>query len=157
MLLVHVLLSLIGIASGLVVVYGLLSVKRLDFWTSIFLSTTVATSVTGFFLPAAQFLPSHAVGIVSLVVLAVTCPARYTFHLAGAWRPAYVIGAVIALYLNFFVLIVQLFRRVPVLNAAAPTQSEPPFLAAQLLVLVIFTLIAVFAAIKFREEPLSTL
>lgn len=156
MLFVHVLLSLIGIASGLVVVYGLLSAKRLDFCTAIFLSTTVATSVTGFFLPAAQFLPSHAVGIVSLAVLAIACPARYTFHLAGAWRTAYVIGAVIALYLNVFVLIVQLFRRVPVLNAAAPTQSEPPFLAAQLLVLVIFTLIAVVAAIKFRDEPLST-
>ena len=152
MLFVHVLLSLIGIASGFVVSYGLLNAKRLDSWTALFLTTTAATSVTGFFLPAPHFLPSHGVGIVSLIVLALAIPARYTFHLAGAWRKTYVIGAVIALYLNVFVLVVQLFRRVPALEAAAPTQSEPPFVAAQLVALVIFAVLTVFAAIKFRDE-----
>ena len=156
MLFVHVLLSLLGIASGLVVSYGLLKAKRLDTWTVIFLATTVATSVTGFFLPAEHFLPSHAVGIVSLAVLALAIPARYTFHLAGALRTTYVIGAMIALYLNVFVLVVQLFRRVPALDAAAPTQTEPPFVAAQLIVLVLFVLLTIFAAIKFRDDQLHT-
>ncbi len=129
--LVHVVLSLIGILSGFVVVFGLLSVKRLDGWTALFLVSTVATSVTGFLFPFHRFLPSHAVGILSLIVLGGAILARYALHLAGAWRRIYVVCAVIALYLNVFVLIVQLFEKIPALKAMAPTQSEPPFLVAQ--------------------------
>src|ERR1700693_3488004 len=111
--LVHVLISLVGIASGLVVLYGLLSAKRLDGWTSLFLITTVLTSVTGFGFPFDHLLPSHKVGIISLVLLAIAILARYALHMAGAWRWIYVVGAVIALYLNVFVLVVQSFEKVP--------------------------------------------
>src|ERR1700674_4811479 len=135
--LVHVLISLVGIGSGLVVVFGLLAGKRLDGWTALFLVTTVATSVTGFGFPFDHLLPSHKVGIISLIVLAVAIPARYAFHLAGAWRWIYVVAAVIALYLNVFVLIVRSFEKVPSLKAMAPTQSEPPFLIAQLVVMAL--------------------
>src|SRR6202166_5475715 len=107
--LVHVVLSLVGIGSGLVVLFGLLAGKRLAGWTGLFLATTVATSVTGFGFPFDHFLPSHGVGILSLLVLAVAILALYSFHLAGAWRRIYVICAVIALYLNGFVLVVQAF------------------------------------------------
>ncbi len=100
---VHVLLSLVGIGSGFVVVFGLLTGKRLDGWTALFLATTVATSVTGFLFPFDHLLPSHKVGIISLVVLAVAILARYAFHLTGAWRRVYVISALVALYLNVFV------------------------------------------------------
>ena len=110
---VHVLLSLAGIGAGLVVVFGLLAGKRLDGWTAIFLVTTVATSGTGFLFPFHKLLPSHKVGMLSLVVLAVVILARYAFHLAGAWRRIYVVGAVIALYLNVFVAVVQAFLKVP--------------------------------------------
>jgi hypothetical protein len=150
---VHVVLSLIGIFSGFVVVFGLFASKRLDGWTALFLVTTVLTSVTGFLFPFHRFLPSHALGIISLIALAVAIPARYSFHLAGAWRRIYVITAVIALYLNVFVLIAQAFMKVPALKAMAPTQSEPPFLVAQLVCLVLFLVLAIFAAIKFRTEP----
>lgn len=150
---VHVALSLIGIFSGFVVVFGLLAAKRLDGWTVLFLVTTVLTSVTGFFFPFHHFLPSHAIGIISLVVLAVAILARYPLQLAGAWRRIYVVTAVITLYLNVFVLIAQAFMKVPALKAMAPTQSEPPFLVAQLLCLVLIVVLAIFAAIKFRTEP----
>ena len=148
--LVHVVISLIGIASGLVVVYGLLNARRLDGSTAVFLSTTIATSVTGFGFAVDQLLPSHSVGAISLVVLAVASSARYGAHLAGSWRRAYVISAVIALYFNVFVLVVQLFRRVPALTALAPTQSEPPFAITQVLVLALFIWLAVAAARGFR-------
>src|SRR2546430_9337386 len=133
--LVHVVISLVGIASGLVVVFGLLTGKRLDGWTALFLATTVATSVTGFGFPFDHLLPSYKVGIISLVVLTVAILARHAFHLAGAWRWIYVVSAAIALYLNVFVLVVQAFEKVPALKAMAPTQSEPPFLVRQLVVL----------------------
>ena len=152
----HVAISLAGIGSGLVVVYGLITGKRFDAWTALFLVSTVATSATGFFFPFERFLPSHAVGIVSLLVLAVAILARYTRRLAGAWRLAYVISAVVALYLNVFVLIAQLFLKVPALKQIAPTQSEPPFLVAQLVVMAFFTVFAIAAAIKFRIEPVRT-
>ena len=151
--LVHVLLSLVGIASGLVVVFGLLVGKRLDGWTALFLATTVATSVTGFGFPFDHLLPSHKVGIISLVVLAVAILARYAFHLAGGWRRIYVISALTALYLNAFVGVVQAFLKVPALKALAPHQNEPPFLVAQLVLLVIFIVITILAAKKFRNEP----
>jgi len=151
--LLHVIISLIGIASGFVVMAGLLSGKRLDGWTMLFLVTTVATSVTGYGFPFEHLLPSHVVGAISLVVLGVAIFARYTRHLAGAWRGIYAVSAVVALYLNVFVLIVQLFLKVPVLKAAAPTQSEPPFLIAQLITLTLFIALAVAATIRFRHAP----
>jgi hypothetical protein len=153
---VHVVLSLAGIGAGFVVVYGLLAPKRLDVWAAVFLASTVATSATGFLLPAEHFLPSHAIGIVSLLVLTVAVPARYAFHLVGVWRRAYVISAVIALYLNVFVLIAQLFQKVPALHALAPTQSEAPFLLAQLAVFAQFVVVATAAAIRFRTRPVLT-
>ena len=145
---VHVVLSLIGIGSGLVVMVGLLGGKEHPRWTALFLATTVATSVTGFGFPFEHLLPSHIVGMVSLVVLAVAILARYAFHLAGAWRWVYVVGAVIGLYLNVFVLVVQGFLKVPALHALAPTQSEPPFAIAQGIVFVIFIVLGVFAVKK---------
>ena len=150
----HVLISLEGIGSGFIVLWGLLASKQLDGWTALFLATTAATSVTGFGFPFHRLLPSHIVGILSLVLLAIAIAARYRFHLAGAWRPIYVVGAVVALYLNVFVLVAQLFAKVPGLKALAPTQSEPPFLIAQLLVLALFIWLTILAVIRFRNEPL---
>ena len=151
--LVHVLLSLVGIVAGLVVMFGLIAGKRLDGWTVVFLATTVATSVTGFGFPFDHLLPSHKVGIVSLLVLPVAIVARYAFHMAGAWRRIYVISAAVALYLNIFVLVVQLFLKVPALKAIAPTQKEPPFAIAQVVVLALFAWLTVLAARRFRAEP----
>ena len=150
---VHVVLSLVGIGSGFVVVYGLFAAKRLDVWTTVFLASTVATSMTGFLLPFERFLPSHAVGALSLAVLAVAILARYARHLAGAGRWMYVLGGVTALYLNVFVLVAQLFQKVPGLNALAPTQSEPPFLLTQLALLALFVVFAIAATIKFGAAP----
>ncbi len=148
--LLHVVLSLVGIASGFVVVLGMLSAKRLDGWTVLFLTTTLATSATGFLLPAPHFLPSHAIGITSLIVLAIAILARYKFHLTDGWCRTYVIAAVIALYFNVFVLVVQLFLKVPSLHELAPTQSEPPFAIAQVVVLALFVVLGFFAAKRFR-------
>ena len=149
----HVLISLVGILSGLVVVYGLLTAKRLDGWTAVFLGTTVATSVSGFFLPAIRFLPSHGVGIVSLLVLPVAIFALYRRGLEGPWRRTYVIAAMLALYLNVFVLVVQLFLKVPALKALDPTQSGPPFVLAQSSVLTLFAVLAILALRRFRISP----
>jgi glucose-6-phosphate-specific signal transduction histidine kinase len=147
---VHVIISLIGIGSGLVVLYGLLVAKPLNGITAIFLLSTVLTSVTGFLFPFEHLLPSHIVGIISLVVLAIAILARYSFHMAGAWRPTYVITAVTALYLNCFVLVVQAFLKVPALHALAPTQKEPPFAATQLVVLAIFVVLTNLAVKRFK-------
>jgi hypothetical protein len=152
----HVLISLIGIGSGLIVMFGFLTGKRFDGLTVVFLLTTVLTSVTGFGFPFDHLLPSHKDGILSLLVLAVAIPARYVFHLAGSWRWIYVIGASIALYLNVFVLIVQGFLKVPALKALAPTQSEPPFLVAQLFVLLLFVGLTILAAKRFRVASART-
>jgi hypothetical protein len=151
--LIHVLLSVVGIGSGFVVLFGLLAGRRLNGWTALFLLTTVATSVTGFGFPFDHLLPSHKVGIISLLVLAVAILARYAFHLEGAWRWIYVVTAVIALYLNVFVGIVQSFEKVPALKAMAPTQPEPPFVVTQLVALALFIVLAIFAARRFRSEP----
>src|SRR6267378_3978228 len=124
---IHTLISLVGIFAGLVVLFGLLAGKRLDGWTKWFLVTTVLTSVTGFFFPFHGFTPAYAVGAISLVVLALAIFARYGRQLAGAWRWIYVVSAMIAFYLNVFVGVVMLFRRVPALHALAPQQTEPPF------------------------------
>jgi hypothetical protein len=150
--LIHVLLSLVGIFAGLVVAGGLASGKRLDGWTGIFLVTTVLTNVTGFFFPFVTLLPSHIVGAVSLVILPVVLAARYWKQLAGGWRAVYVVGAVAALYLNAFVLLAQLFRRIPALIVSAPTQKEPPFLVSQVLVLALFLWLGRAALRGFRAD-----
>jgi hypothetical protein len=153
---VHVIISLIGIASGLVVMVGLLTAKRLDGWTALFLASTVLTSVTGFFFPFHGFTPAIGVGIISLVLLAIAIIARYPFHLRGSWRWIYVVTAMLSLYLNVFVLVVQLFQKIPALKALAPTQSELPFQFTQLLVLVLFIALTILAVIRFRIEPART-
>lgn len=151
--LAHVLISLVGIASGFVVLFGMLQSNRMPGWTALFLSTTVATSVTGFlFFPLQPFLPSHVTGVISLVVLAVALYALYSKHLDGAWRAIYAITATLALYLNFFVLIVQSFLKIPALKAMAPTQTETPFLAAQLVALLFFVGMGTLAVRRFHPE-----
>jgi hypothetical protein len=132
---------------------GFLTGKRLNGLTAIFLISTVLTSVTGFGFPFDHLLPAHKVGIISLIVLAIAITARYMFHLIGPWRWIYVIGAATALYLNVFVLVVQAFQKVPALKAMAPTQTEPPFLLAQLLVLIVYLGFTILAAKKFHIEP----
>jgi hypothetical protein len=153
---VHVLFSLVGIGSGLLVVYGMLLGKRFDGATAIFLATTVLTSLTGFLFPVEHLLPSHVVGIISLVVLAVAILARYALHLARTWRRIYVICAVLALYLNVFVLVAQIFMKVPAVHALAPTQKEPPFFIVQLIVMAIFIVLGIFAVKGFRAEPVAS-
>jgi hypothetical protein len=153
--LIHVLISLIGIGSGLVVLYGLLSGRRLDRWTAVFLATTAATSITGYGFPFMKLLPSHIVGALSLIVLAIAGVARYSRHLAGGWRRTYVISAALALYFNVFVLVVQSFEKVPALKAVAPTQKEPPFAVAQLVVLALFVVATIYAVKRFRAEPIE--
>jgi hypothetical protein len=148
---VHVVVSLIGIATGLVVLAGLLNGRRLDGWTIGFLTSTIATSLTGFGFPFERLLPSHIIGAISLVVLAAALYARYVRLMAGGWRSIYVTTAVASLYLNVFVLVVQLFLKVPALNALAPTQSEPPFAIAQSIVLVVFVALGVAATRRFRD------
>ncbi len=143
--LIHVVFSLVGIASGLVVVLGLIAGRRLNLSNALFLGTTVATSVTGYGFPVDHLLPSHIVGAISLIVLAVAIYARYARRLVGRWRVAFVVSAVAALYFNCFVLVVQAFLKVPGLNALAPTQSEPPFAVAQLTVLVLFIVLGTLA------------
>jgi hypothetical protein len=150
---IHVVISLIGIFSGLVVMFGMLAGKPLDGWTMIFLLTTAATSMTGFFFPFHGLTPAIVVGGISLVILAIAVLARYGGHLAGAWRWVYVVSAVIALYFNVFVLVVQLFQKVPALKALAPTQSEPPFAISQLIVLIAFVVLAIAATRRFRVAP----
>jgi hypothetical protein len=149
---IHTLISLVAIFTGLVVLFGLLGGKRLDGWTKWSLVTAVATTVTGFFFPFHGFTPAIGLGIISLPFLALTIFARYPKHLAGPWRWIYVIGAVICLYFNLFVLVVQLFEKVPALDALAPTQTESPFKVTQLVVLLVSALLAIVAAIRFHPE-----
>ena len=150
---IHVLISLVAIFTGVVVVFGMVASNRLDCWTKWFLTTAVLTTVTGFFFPFHGFTPAIGLGIISLPFLAITIFARYSKHLAGAWRWIYVIGAVICLYFNLFVLVVQLFEKVPALHAMAPTQTESPFKLTQLVVLMLSTVLAIVAVIRFRPEP----
>ena len=154
--LIHVAISLAGIGSGFVVMYGLLRGRRMGGWTALFLATTVATSATGFGFPLTHFGAPHWVGVISLVVLAVAILARYALHLVGAWRWIYVVCAMLAFYLNVFVGVVQAFQKVTFLKALAPTQSEPPFLFTQLVVLALFVALGVVAAFRFRVEPVRT-
>lgn len=150
--LTHVVISLVGIFSGFVVLFGMLANRRLDGWTALFLTTTVLTSATGFFFPVTHIMPSHIVGIISLVVLGLAIYARYGRRLAGGWRRTYVVGAVMALYLNVFVGIVQAFLKIPALHALAPTQAETPFKLAQLVALVAFLALGVVASLRFRPD-----
>jgi len=147
----HVMVSLAGIITGLVVAGGLVSGRRLVGWASVFLVTSAATSVTGFGFPSNVLLPSHVVGSISLVVLGVAAIALAK-RLAGPWRRIYSGGVVAATYLNCFVLVAQLFRRLPDLAQLAPTQSEPPFAIAQLLVLVSFVWLGVSADSGMRSS-----
>jgi hypothetical protein len=149
----HVAITLVAILSGLVVLLcGWLASRRMPRWTALFLLTTLATSVTGFMFPFHGFTPAIGTGIVALVVLAFTLPALYVFRLSGAWRWIYVVGAVLSLYLNVFVLVVQLFQKVPALHALAPTRKEPPFTLAQGAVLLLFVVLGILAVIRFHPE-----
>jgi hypothetical protein len=148
----HVVISVIGILSGLIVLYGLLTANRMAAITLLFLATTMLTSVTGFFFHRDHVLPSHIVGMIALVVLAVTVAALYARHLRGWWRPVYVAGAVVSLYLNVFVLVVQAFLKVPSLHALAPLGSEPPFAIVQGVVLAAFVALGLFAVRRFHPS-----
>jgi len=149
---IHTLVSLIAIFTGIVVLCGLLSENRLDGWTKWFLITAVATTVTGFFFPFHGLTPPFKLGIISSFVLAITIYARYPGHLTGAWRWIYVLGAVISLYFNLFVLVVQSFLKIPALHAMAPTQAESPFKLTQLILLIVCSLLAIVAVVRFRPE-----
>ena len=150
--LIHVAISLVGIVAGLIVLFGMLSGNALNGMTSLFLFTTGLTSVTGFGFPFKQLEPPHIVGIITLVVVLLAILARYKFQLAGKWRATYVITAVMALYFNFFVLVVQGFLKVPALHALAPNGKEPPFAIAQGIVLVLFITLEVVAMKRFHPD-----
>ena len=147
---IHVVLSLIGIAAGFVVVAGLFGSKRVDGWTGAFLATTILTSVTGYFFPVDKILPSHIVGAVSLIVLAVAVLSYYRYHLQGSSRWIYVVTALVALWLNVFVAVAQSFAKFPFLHSIAPTQSEPPFVISQLVVLIVFVALGIGAIKSFH-------
>jgi hypothetical protein len=148
----HVALSLVGIFAGVVASAGMLASRRYPGWTLVFLTTTVLTSVTGYFFPVDRILPSHIVGAISLVVLAIAIFALYVRRLSGSWRWIYVAAAVTALYLNVFVAVVQAFLKIPSLTSLAPTQSEPPFAVAQGLVLVGFIVLGALLVRSFRPS-----
>ena len=148
--LLHVIITLVAIGSGLMVVGGMFASHKLPGTTALFLLTTALTSLTGFLFPIHGFTPALGVGIVACVILAVALFALYKERLVGAWRWIYVVTAIISLYLNVFVLVAQSFMKVSALNALAPTQSEPPFAITQAVVLLVFILIGVVALVKFR-------
>ena len=155
---VHVIISLIAIVSGIVAMFGLLTSNRMPGLTAIFLLFTILTSATGFLIPpllSEKLLPSHIVGILSLVLLAIACVALYGMKLSGAWRSVYVVTAMTSLYLNIFVLIIQAFLKVPALHALAPSvpPSEPPFAIIQGIVLVFFVIVIIGAVRRFRPMP----
>jgi hypothetical protein len=150
--LVHVLLSLVGLAAGFVVLGGMMARAKLGRWTLLFLGATAATSATGFGFPFVKFLPSHGFAIVTLVALAAAVYGLYVRQLAGVWRIVFVGAALLSQYLNFVVLIVQLFLKTPALHAVAPQQTEPPFLISQLVVLAMFGVLGIQAFSKFRPE-----
>ncbi len=151
---IHVLISLAGIGSGVVVLYGLLGNKWFNGWTTVFLATTVATSVTGFGFPFVEILPSHIVGALSLAVLGVAIFALRSRKLDGPWRVTYVVTSMLALYFNVFVLVVQSFIKIPTLQSMAPTQTEPPFIIAQSIVFIGFGVLTILAAVRFRIRSL---
>jgi hypothetical protein len=146
----HVVISLIGIGSGFVVLYGMLGAQKLEGWTALFLATTILTSATGFMFPFYGLLPSHIVGAISLLVLAIALLSLYAYRLTGPWRWVYVTTALAALYLNVFVGVVQAFQKLAFLQSLAPTQSEPPFALAQLALLAIFLGLGFLAVRRFH-------
>jgi hypothetical protein len=150
--LIHVLISLVGIVCGLIVLFGMMGNRRLDGTTLVFLLFTVATSVTGFFFPIHGVTPALILGVLSLIVLLPTLLARYTYSMRRIWRGVYVIGAVVVLYFNCFVLVVQAFLKVPALHALAPKGSEPPFAIAQGLLLLFFIITGVMSFRRFRPR-----
>jgi hypothetical protein len=150
----HVLISLIGVASGFIVMVELLRSSYSGSWTAIFLATTIVTSASGFLFPFSKLLPSHIVGIVSLVLLAIALFSFYVQRMHGIWRQIYVLTAMLSLYLNVFVMIIQGFLKVPLLNSLAPTQTESPFLIVQGVTLVCFLAVIIVAAIRYRP-PLN--
>jgi len=150
--LIHVIISLVGIGSGLIVLFAMFGGKRLDGITALFLATTVLTSLTAFGFPFEHVTPGIILGILSLVVLAIAIPARYSFRMAGKWRSTYVVTAVIALYFNCFVLIAQSFQKIPALHALAPKGNEPPFAIAQGILLVLFIVAGILAVKKFHPK-----
>jgi hypothetical protein len=149
---IHVLISLIGIVSGLVVLYGLLTGRPFGAWTALFLAATIATTVTGFPLPPFGPTPARVLGWISLVLLALAVAALYGFRLAGAWRWIYIGSAVGALYLNVFVGVVQSFQKLAFLKPLAPTQSEPPFLVTQIVLLAVFITAGILAGMRLHPE-----
>src|SRR5437870_11280074 len=153
---IHTLISLIAIFTGIVVVFGMLAGAQLNGWTKWFLITAVATTVTGFFFPFHGFTPAIGLGIISLPFLALTIYARYSKRLGGAWRWIYAMRSVICLYFNLFLLVVQLCEKVPALHAMAPTQTESPFKLTQVCVLVVSAVLALIAVIRFHPEPSHT-
>jgi hypothetical protein len=149
----HTIISLVMLVAGTVVTFGMIGGKRCEGWTALYLVTAVLTSVTGFgFLPIEKLLPSHILAIISLVLLAIALAARYAFHLAGAWRWIFAALIVITTYFDYFVLVVQLYTKVPGLHALAPTQAEPPFAITQGVVLAIFAVLTIWAAIKYPRQ-----
>jgi hypothetical protein len=142
---IHVIISLAGIVSGFVVIDGFLKAKRLDGWNAFFLIMTILTSVTGFLFPRTGVTPAQIVGAISLVLLAVAVVARYPLHFSGAGRWLYIVTAIVAQWFNFAVLIIQSFQKIGPLKELAPTQSEPPFLIAQVAGLVLLLLLAIFS------------
>src|ERR1700674_1744535 len=152
---VHVIISLIAIFSGIIVMFGLLTSKPMPGLTAIFLLFTILTSATGFLFPFEKLLPSHMVGILSLVLLAIACIALYVMKLSGPWRSVYVVTAMISLYLNIFVLIIQAFLKVPGWHGLAPSgpPPEPPFAIVQGIVLVFFVIVIIGAVRRFRPMP----
>ena len=153
--LVHVVISLIAIVTGLIVMFGMLGSRRMPGLTAVFLLTTILTSATGFVIPPLLFektLPSHMVGLLSLVLLAIACVALYVMRLRGAWRWIYALTALVSLYLNVFVLVIQSFLKVPALHALAPSvpPAEPPFAIAQGIVLVFFVIVIIGVIRRYR-------
>jgi hypothetical protein len=149
---IHVLISLIGILTGFVVLYGLVTSHRHPGWTALFLAFTAATSLSGFGFPFNGITPAFLFGVVSMVVLAVAATGLYGFHLAGVWRGLYAAAAVVALYLNVFVLVVQGFQKIPALHNLAPQGTEPPFAIAQAIVFLAFVVVGILSVRRFRPS-----
>jgi hypothetical protein len=151
----HVVISLVAIISGLVVVAGMIRNRTMNFLTTLFLTTTVLTSVTGFMFPITKLTPGLVLGGLSMVALAFAIAARYGLAMAGGWRKTYVISAILALYFNCFVLVVQSFEKVQLFHDLAPTQKEPPFAISQLVLLIVFIVLGVMAVKRFRPDALA--
>ncbi len=147
----HTLLSLAGIASGFVVMYGFLTSRRMDGWAATFLGTMLATTLTGFLFPFHGFTPAIGLGILTTIDLLIAYVARYQLRSAGVWRRTYVISTVIALYFDTFVLVAQMFQKIPVLKDLAPTQTETPFKVAQISLLLVFLALGTRATMKFQD------